>query len=600
MLNSIIFIIYFIFCFLSVFGFGKLIVLILSLEKQNLNLGEITIFGFFFIFSLSLLFHLFIPLNYFFNTIFLFCGFTYFLFNVSYFKKKIKLKSKIYYIIFLALLPCIIVIRTHADYEWYHLPYINYVNNFKIIFGLANFSNNLAFGHGWQDILSLFSLSYIETRGLTAISIIFYFAYLFSLIKYIEEEEDQNIKILIQIIFFYSLAIFNKLIDFGSEAQPLMIMLLFGLNLIFFVKKNNEKFFILFFIFFIFSVFFRFGSIVFFPAFILIFLYNIKIIYGFLTNNKRLLTFIFISGTLYLLRNYIHSGCLVFPLHFTCLFNDLISWAVPIDIVIERFSVLSAISKGWAFYLKDLTEIEHINYYFPLLENNQIIHPKIYSKNIFFWPIYWFHDHDTSRAANILILITFAFLIFLITKNRKIEKKRTFNQRILFISFLLSLIFWFISSPQTRYGGYAIIGITVVYFYYFFFLKYEYNKNKNNFIFVLLISLSLFYITNKNINRLMNFDYKTFQKFPFPNYTENILNEEYEVFYLNNFTINLKKHDENKIIGEPIMCGNIKMICIPEPIKDCISEIRVSHKYVFVSNTKDKCYQQYIRNYWQH
>lgn len=600
MINSIIFISYFIFCFLSIFGFGKMIVSLLSIDNKNLNFGEITLFGFFFIFSLSLLIHLFIPLDYLFNTFFLIFGFIYSLFNLSNLKKILKLNYKIYYVVFLFLIPCIVVIRTHADYEWYHLPYINYINNFKIIFGLANFSNNLAFGHGWQDILSVFSLFYIETRGLTSISIIFYFAYLFTLIKYIEEEEDQNIRILIKIIFFYSLAIFNKLIDFGAEAQPLMVMILFGLNIIFFAKRNNEKFFILFFFCFIFSIFLRFGSIVFFPAFILIFLFNIRNIYVYLLNNKKLLIFFIFTGTLYLIRNYVHSGCLVFPLYFTCLFNDLAFWSVPVEIVIERFSVLSAISKGWAFYLKNLVNIEHINYYFPLLENKEILHPREYSKNIFFWPIYWFNDHDTSRVANIFLLISIAFIVFLTTKIKKNHTKRNFNQKLLFAALFFSVILWFISSPQTRYGGYSIIGVTITYLFYFFFLKFEYNNKKMRLSFIFLIILCLFYISNKNINRLINFDYENFQKFPFPNYTDNILNKDYEEYFINDFRINLKKPDKDKIPGEPIMCGNIDMICIPEPLLSCIEDIQRINTYIFVKNTKSKCYQQYIRNYWQH
>lgn len=600
MIDAISLPIYLIFCFFSVFGYGKLIITLLSLEKIDLNLGEIIIFGFLFIFSLSLFFHFFISLNFLFNSCFLLFGFINFLFNFRFFKKIFHLKFKLNYLIFIILLPSIIVIRTHADYEWYHLPYINYVNNFKIIFGLANLSNNLAFGHGWQDILSIFSLYYIETRGLTSISIIFYFSYLFCLLKYIEREKDPNIKVLIRIIFFFSLAVFNKLIDFGSEAQPLMIMILFALNLIFFVKNNNEKFFIIFFCCFVFSVFLRFGSIVFIPSFLFITVYNYEKIYGYIKNNVKFFCFIIIVGILFLLRNYIHSGCFVFPLYFTCLFNETNFWSVPIDIVVERFSVLSSISKGWAFYLKDLNKLEHINLYFNLLENNEIIHPKQYTKDIFFWPKYWFHDHDKSRAANVLLLISTSFICFIFTKTNKITSKRNISEVILIISFFISVIFWFITSPQTRYGGYAVISIALVYLYYFFFLKYEYNIKKNNLVFVFLIFISLIYVSNKNYNRLINFEFESFQRFPYPNYTENILNDNYYTYNFKGVNINLKKHDQSKIYGEPIMCGDIDMICIPEPLKVCLGDIKTINNYIFIKNSKIKCYEQYIRSYWQH
>lgn len=600
MINTIIFPVYLLFCFFSIFGYGKLITSILSLEKIDLNLGELIFFGFAFIFCLSIFFHLIIPLNFLFNSFFLFFGFINFLFNFDYFKKKISFKTKKNYLIFFLLIPTVIVIRTHADYEWYHLPYINYVNNFKIIFGLANFSNNLAFGHGWQDILSLFSLYYIETRGLTSISIIFYFSYLFCLLKYIEREKDQNIRVLIQIILFFSLAIFNKLIDFGAEAQPLMMMILFGLNVIYFVKNNEEKFLILLIFCFIFSIILRFGSIVFIPSLILIFIFKFKEFYNYLLINKKFVIFILITGFLLLTRNYIHSGCLVFPLYFTCLFNDFISWSVPIELVIERFSVLSSISKGWAFYLKDIDQIEHINLYYKLLENNKIIHPREYANNLLFWPKYWFRDHDTSRIANVILLISISCFIFMFTKDKKIKEKRKFIETTLLVSFLISVVFWFISSPQTRYGGYAIIGITITYFYYYFFLKYEYNFKKNNLAFVFLIILALIYVSQKNFSRLKNLNLNDFQKFPFPNYSENLLNIDYYQFEVNDFKINLKKHEKNKVYGDPIMCGNIQMICIPESLKVCIKNIKKTNGYLFIINNENECYQQYVRNYWQH
>ena len=54
MINTIIFPVYLLFCFFSIFGYGKLITSILSLEKIDLNLGELIFFGFAFIFCLSI------------------------------------------------------------------------------------------------------------------------------------------------------------------------------------------------------------------------------------------------------------------------------------------------------------------------------------------------------------------------------------------------------------------------------------------------------------------------------------------------------------------------------------------------------------------
>ena len=93
--------------------------------------------------------------------------------GLKYFE--IILEYKYFFILFLVIfLLSIFSSSTYADYEWYHLPYVNYVTNYKIIFGLVNISNNYAYGHGWLDIISLFKLPFIKTKGLTALPLIFY------------------------------------------------------------------------------------------------------------------------------------------------------------------------------------------------------------------------------------------------------------------------------------------------------------------------------------------------------------------------------------------------------------------------------------------
>ena len=71
----------------------------------------------------------------------------------NYFKNEIvKIKTQ-FILITLIILPSILIYKTHGDYEWYHLPYVNYLNNFKIIFGLVNVVNHYAHGHGWMDVM---------------------------------------------------------------------------------------------------------------------------------------------------------------------------------------------------------------------------------------------------------------------------------------------------------------------------------------------------------------------------------------------------------------------------------------------------------------
>ena len=599
-INIILLILYLTFVSVSVIGYGKLTIEYLKIKNDFFNIGEILLLGFFSLFGISILLHFFVELNQILNLIVISIGFFYFLLKFNNLKKLFFFKNYFYYLVFLILIPSIIVIRTHADYEWYHLPYINYVNNFKIIFGLANFSNNLAFGHGWQDILSLFNLPFVKTRGLTSLGMIFYFAYLISLIKYIEEINSINIKLIVQVIFIFSLATFNKLIDFGAESQALMLMILFGLNTIFFTDKKNDMNILKILFYFIFSLFLRVGSIVFIPTFIIILIFNFKLFYNYISNNMR--PFIFTLFILILLfsRNFIHSGCLIFPLPSTCFFNENLEWSVPIDIVKERYYVQSAKAKGLQFYINESGQKDHLNFYFKKIQNGTIKHPKEYSSDVLLWSKYWFLDHDKNRVLNIFILITISSVLLLISKKNKIIRKNNKNEYLLLITLILSSFCWFYVSPQTRYGGIAIISLAYVYFLYLFFFKYNYYKDKLNLIFKTLIIIPLVYISFKNYNRLSNLDFNQFQKFPFPNYNIYKPNKDYINHSINGLNINLKKHEKNEIYGEPIRCGDIKMICIPEPLKICVKEIKFKKNYIFVSNTNINCLKQYKNNYWQH
>ena len=172
---------YTLFCLFSVLGYGIIFSKIIYNPSEK-NIGELGIFGFLLLYFISLFFHFFIPLSYWFNFIILSLGFVISIAKFNYFKNEIvKIKTQ-FILITLIILPSILIFKTHGDYEWYHLPYVNYLNNFKIIFGLVNVVNHYAHGHGWMDIMGLFSLPFIETKGVSIIALIFFYFFLLYLI----------------------------------------------------------------------------------------------------------------------------------------------------------------------------------------------------------------------------------------------------------------------------------------------------------------------------------------------------------------------------------------------------------------------------------
>ena len=150
---------FFILIYLSSLGYGIIFKKFLFGDKLNNSLGETGFFGLFFLCFISIFFHFFIPLSNIFNLIILFLGIIFICVIKSFKEKYFKLE---YLLIFFIIFPSLFLFEYHADYFWYHLPYINLVNDFKIIFGIANLNDNLGYGHIWYDLLAIFNLIFFD------------------------------------------------------------------------------------------------------------------------------------------------------------------------------------------------------------------------------------------------------------------------------------------------------------------------------------------------------------------------------------------------------------------------------------------------------
>ena len=107
--------------------------------KNNLSLldlGEKIIVGFYFLLILSIFVHFFIPLNYLVTISIITIGIIFFIIKITDFRQDF---SFIFLIILLSSFIGLISVKGHPDLEWYYLPYMNYLKDFKIIFGIIIF-----------------------------------------------------------------------------------------------------------------------------------------------------------------------------------------------------------------------------------------------------------------------------------------------------------------------------------------------------------------------------------------------------------------------------------------------------------------------------
>ena len=220
-------------------------------------------------------------------------------------------------IIFVLLFASIIVFKSYPynDYEFYHLPYIEILRNFKIIFGLSNFEFSFGYPSIFQNIAALQFNSFMKLD-----SYIYYTPLLVSML--LGEALFKYIKLDNLIIKFISYVfIVNFLIhanrygslgnDFPAHAVSFFSYILFFSMI--FIDRNNEKLY-LFFLTLIIAIFAKLTLLLNLLLIIPLFLFKKDI----LKLNIRALTFIFLVTISILLKNIINTSCVLYPISTTC------------------------------------------------------------------------------------------------------------------------------------------------------------------------------------------------------------------------------------------------------------------------------------------
>tara|TARA_B100001093_G_scaffold496809_1_gene542958 strand:+ start:2364 stop:4199 length:1836 start_codon:yes stop_codon:yes gene_type:complete len=598
--NYILFCTYILLLFISLIGYGLLFSQIFKFFTNDQNttyqFGEIGFFSIIILIPISIILNFVLPINFVVSFLVSLFGIIIFLIKVSlekYYKKLL-----IFFIILILSLPYFILITHHDDFYYYHLPYLNVLQFSNIIFGLANLNSVLAYPQNlWFNIFSLFRLPIIDYNGLQVLNGIYTFFFIIFCFENYFKTRSNKIKIILLSNIVFVLVLFSRLKDHGAEIIPQLLMLIVFLYCFFLLfDKNNNKKNLLFKILIIFtiSIFLRLSSVIIFPFLIFILILNFNILIQVLKKIK-ILVFVSILILMVLSKNFINSGCLVYPLSFTCFNQNQVSWSIDKDIAKINENVILSFTRGWMIYAKENTPDANKFIFNP--NKNLLSHKQYLSQKKNFWIKYWAKDPDIIRILNIFLIGIFISL-FLFLSNSKNFKINYDNQQIktkifAFIFLLGPIIFWLLySTPSTRYGGYALF-ITIV--------SYSIGLISNIFIkesinlkysFVFLLSISLIFFIFKNIDRVISSD----NNYPWPKKIHLKKNIDYFETEIDNFTVNIrvptnkllmgKIDDENNYI---LHCGNINQFCTPIKKIQCIDKIYKKLNFFIITSNKTKC-----------
>ncbi len=591
------FFIYYLFVPTVVIGFGFLLINILFSNKyENIDLGTVGILGYLFLYFISNLIHLFSEITDLIIFLVQIVGFVLFIYFLL--SKKIRFfeVTKLF-VLSILLLPIALISEPNEDFYYYYLPYLKYLETSNIIFGLVNLNDTLTYStNSLYDILIFFKLPFLFQNIYSTPIYYLYIFYLIFLVNRFHKTKD--------IFYFFvlslSLIAFTNLRDFGTSIPPQLILIMCGCLIyenIFF--KYNEKKIVLIITLLTLALILRINSIIIFPLLILLIFTHYNKIFEFLFKNKLQIFFLSIILILFFGKNFIHSGCLIYPIHNTCFEN--LEWSTDINIVKQKNYKLQADSKGWSFYAKDFYDIKDKYVWKNLSGENFVGYSEYSKKPPFFWLKYWLKDPNYKKILNIFIINIIIFLFLIINSKKYLEVDNyNFNKKIIFVIFtLFSILIWFLLSPQLRYGG--IFGFIVLNSVLIVFVNTLIKRKIQILNYVIIIILIFTYVELKNINRIFdNLNSYKFNNFPWTNLHNLKINKDFRTSKINNIKFN-KRIFSNKLIFNNnsdyiLMCGNVDFPCIPEGKEICLKEETLFKGYILYKHNKGECYNFMNKN----
>jgi hypothetical protein len=380
------------------------------------------------------------------------------------------------------------------DAGLYHLPYVAILNEYKIIFGLNNLHSR--FGHVSiiQYLSALNNNYFFKENGIViplASIVAFYYIYFSNeVIKIYKKKKEINSSSLFSLLVLTY--IFFKITGYDGFGNDAVAHLSFFYLISYILKLQNKfidiKFIILISVF----IFLNKSTMIFvfiIPLIIMYFKYRLNLIKIFTLTKSFPVLFLL----LWLTKNLIISGCIIYPVTFTCL--ESLPWLNMNSTISENIASESW-SKAWP---------ENSNIKFTM---------EIFIEN-FNWIDAWSKKHLIYIAK---IIIPYTITLLLIFLYLHIYSKNLGNKIIIikiskffwltFFTCSVGSIFFFIKFPLYRYGYSYLISFFILIFIYF--IRTGISRKRTIYICKFIFFLSIVIFVGKQSHRIIqknNLDY---------------------------------------------------------------------------------------------
>lgn len=489
-MNLTFFLFFYFIIILSIFGFG---LFFQSIFKKSLNLEFEYSFmgGLFFLVSLSYATHFFISHNYLHNLIIFITGLTFFF--IFSLKEKIIFQKyfKFIFFIFGILAIAFLSAKTHDDFPYYHFPYTYYLTQQKLIIGVGNLNHGFRTPSSIFYLNSLFYLPFIKYYFFQIGAIILFGASNLILICKLKNDFKNKTYDFVFFLTFLSLLFINiffyRISEHGTDRSAQILIFILFIEILSFFRNSIflEKFLT--------KVLIILGLIISLKAFYVLYLIilpsiffyirkkNFKKIFYILLKNFYFYIFL-LNGIFLILVNIFNTGCVLYPVSFTCFTN--LEWSL--------FDQTKLMSNWYELWSKG-----------GAAPNFRVEDPENYIKNLN-WLSNWIDIYFFNKVLDFLVGILFLLIIVFVLFYSKI-KKSIKNYKFIWIYIVLIILFfeWFLNHPSLRYGGYSLIVLITFLPFSLILSRFVINKYfKRKIVFLILLSILIF--VGRNFNRINN------------------------------------------------------------------------------------------------
>ena len=434
--NILLFYIFILITSITITGYGKSFCKYFDIKCSSLSL-EI-IFGSFFLGCLALLINFFYPINTILTNLIFIIGVLLFFYSYKSNQNEIKY---LLIITFIAFLTGIYETANRPDAGLYHLPYISNLNENKIIIGLNNLHSRFGFTSFLQYISSIFNNSFFSTKAIFFPNLIIYASSLIYFLRLSIDSKISNEIRVLALFFGISIAVdMNRFSEFGNDENAHMLFYIFITNFIIHFHKNNFERSNYIKIILLLSLFLFMTKVTYSILIILV----IYIIFNSLKTFKffeKLNVFLFSIFCLWILKNFLISGCLIYPIENTC-FDNLL-WS-------NNFSIDESLSaEAWAKGYPD----SKVNYKFVDYISN------------FEWFSTWLNNHFIFIIKKISVILSILILIAIYINLNGRSLNSNIGFKIVLTFNLIFCLIWFLKFPVYRFGSgilISTISITLV------------------------------------------------------------------------------------------------------------------------------------------